>query len=228
MSITEPAHSDRKLYLFPFELALFVLIFWADGAGLIPLSKTPFLFLVAWASLRLRGSGWRAAGLNFDRRWLTLIGIGAIAGIAFWAFEFYVENPVLYRLTGRYPDLDTFADLVGNVRLLAILIALNLVLAAFGEEMVWRGYALPRVAEVMGGSTIAWAASIIAVNAAFGLAHLYQGESGTVQAAVQGVLLGLLYLATGRNLLAPIAAHFMANNCDFVMIYLGLHPGITP
>jgi len=104
MSITEPAHSDRKLYLFPFELALFVLIFWADGAGLIPLSKTPFLFLVAWASLRLRGSGWRAAGLNFDRRWLTLIGIGAIAGIAFWAFEFYVENPVLYRLTGRYPD----------------------------------------------------------------------------------------------------------------------------
>ena len=228
MSITEPAHSDRKLYLFPFELALFVLIFWADGAGLIPLSKTPFLFLVAWASLRLRGSGWRAAGLNFDRRWLTLIGIGAIAGIAFWAFEFYVENPVLYRLTGRYPDLDTFADLVGNVRLLAILIALNLVLAAFGEEMVWRGYALPRVAEVMGGSKIAWAASIIAVNAAFGLAHLYQGESGTVQAAVQGVLLGLLYLATGRNLLAPIAAHFMANNCDFVMIYLGLHPGITP
>ena len=228
MSITEPAHSDRKLYLFPFELALFVLIFWADGAGLIPLSKTPFLFLVAWASLRLRGSGWRAAGLNFDRRWLTLIGIGAIAGIAFWAFEFYVENPVLYRLTGRYPYLDTFADLVGNVRLLAILIALNLVLAAFGEEMVWRGYALPRVAEVMGGSTIAWAASIIAVNAAFGLAHLYQGESGTVQAAVQGVLLGLLYLATGRNLLAPIAAHFMANNCDFVMIYLGLHPGITP
>jgi len=228
MSITEPAHSDRKLYLFPFELALFVLIFWADGAGLIPLSKTPFLFLIAWASLRLRGSGWRAAGLNFDRRWLTLIGIGAIAGIAFWAFEFYVENPVLYRLTGRYPDLDTFADLVGNVRLLAILIALNLVLAAFGEEMVWRGYALPRVAEVMGGSTIAWAASIIAVNAAFGLAHLYQGESGTVQAAVQGVLLGLLYLATGRNLLAPIAAHFMANNCDFVMIYLGLHPGITP
>ena len=228
MSITEPAPSDRKLYLFPFELALFVVIFWADGAGLIPLSKTPFLFLVAWASLRLRGSGWRAAGLNFDRRWLTLIGIGAIAGIAFWAFEFYVENPVLYRLTGRYPDLDTFADLVGNVRLLAILIALNLVLAAFGEEMIWRGYALPRVAEVMGGSTIAWAASIIAVNAAFGLAHLYQGESGTVQAAVQGALLGLLYLATGRNLLAPIAAHFMANNCDFVMIYLGLHPGITP
>jgi len=223
----ETPDAARKLRLFPFELALFALIFWADGADLIPLSKTPFLFLVAWLSLRLRGSSWRAAGLSFDRRWLALLGLGVAAGALFWAFEFFVENPLLYRLTGRHPDLNVFADLVGNARLLAILIALNLVLAAFGEEMVWRGYALPRVAGILGGSRAAWAASIVAVNAACGLAHLYQGESGVVQAGVQGVLLGLLYLVTGRNLLAPIAAHFTANNCDFVAIYLGLHPGIA-
>ena len=225
--MTDAPPTVRALRLFPFELALFALIFWADGAGLIPLSKTPFLFLVAWLSLRLRGSGWRAAGLNVDRRWASLLGIGAVAGAAFWAFEFFVENPVLYRLTGRYPDLDFFRNLVGNVRLLAILIAFNLVLAAFGEEMVWRGYALPRVAGILGDSRVAWAASILIVNGTFGLAHLYQGESGIVQATVQGVLLGLLYLATGRNLLAPIAAHFTANDCDFVAIYLGLHPGIS-
>lgn len=224
---TDPPSAPRKLHLFPFEIALVALIFWADGAGLIPVSKTPFLFLVAWASLRLRGSGWRPVGLNFDRRWLALVGVGVAAGAAFWAFEFFVENPLLYRLTGRHPDLNVFKDLVGNVLLLAILVALNLILAAFGEEMVWRGYALTRVAGILGDTRAAWAASILAVNAVFGLAHLYQGESGIVQAAVQGVLLGLLYLATGRNLLAPIAAHFTANNCDFVTIYLGLHPGIT-
>jgi membrane protease YdiL (CAAX protease family) len=226
MNRTDLPSPDRKAHLLPFELALFALIFWADGAGFIPLSKTPFLFLVAWASLRLRGLGWRSAGLNRDRRWLALLGIGIAAGAAFWALEFFVENPVLYRLTGRYPDLHAFDDLVGNLPLLAILLVLNLVLAAFGEEMVWRGYALPRVAEILGGSRFAWAASLIAVNAAFGLAHLYQGEAGIAQATVQGVLLGLLYLVTGRNLLAPIAAHFTANTCDFVTIYLGLYPGM--
>ncbi|HEX8641113.1 MAG TPA: CPBP family intramembrane glutamic endopeptidase [Allosphingosinicella sp.] len=226
MTAIDGPSADPKLHLFPFELALFALIFWADGAGFIPLSKTPFLFLVAWASLRLRGAGWRSAGLKTDGRGLVLIGMGVAAGAAFWAFEFYVENPILYRLTGRYPDLHAFDDLVGNVRLLAILLALNLVLAAFGEEFVWRGYALPRVAEILGGSRFAWVAALLAVNAAFGLAHLYQGESGIAQATVQGILLGLLYLVTGRNLLAPIAAHFTANSCDFVAIYLGLYPGM--
>ena len=226
MTAREQRHARRMLPLFPFEVALFALIFWADGAGFIPLSKTPFLFVVAWGSLWLRGSGWRAVGLNLDRRWRVLLAIGITAGVVFWAFEFFVENPVLHRLTGRYPDLNDFKGLVGNIRLLAILVALNLVLAGFGEEMVWRGYALPRVAEILGNSRVACGVAVLAVNAAFGLAHLYQGESGIVQAAVQGALLGILYFATGRNLIAPIAAHFVANNCDFVAIYLGLHPGI--
>ena len=208
------------------EIALFALIFWGDAAGLVPLSKTPFLFLVAWASLRLRGLSWRSAGLRLDESWLPLVGIGLLAGLAFWSLEFFVENPVLHALTGKYPELSMFDDLVGNLTLLFILLGLNLVLAAFGEELVWRGYALPRAAEMFGGTKAAWIVALVAVNAVFGLAHLYQGEAGIIQATVQGVLLGLLYLATGRNLLAPIAAHFTANSCDFVTMYLGLYPGV--
>lgn len=48
-----------------------------------------------------------------------------------------------------------------------------------------------------------------------------------MQAAVQGVLLGLLYFRTGRNLIAPITAHIVANTCDFLLIFAGLHVGTT-
>jgi membrane protease YdiL (CAAX protease family) len=212
--------------LFPLELLAFALVFWGDAAGHVPVSKTPFLLLVAWASLRARGLTWRPVGLSFDANWRRMAMIGCLAGVAFWAFEYFVENPVIHTITGRYPDLSEFSEVVGNLPFLLALLALNIILAGFGEEMVWRGYALGRVAQLVGGGT-GWLVSLVVVNLSFGLAHRYQGEAGVTQAAVQGVLLGILYLRTGRNLIAPICAHTVANTCDFLLIYAGRHVGTT-
>ncbi|MGH8244774.1 MAG: CPBP family intramembrane glutamic endopeptidase, partial [Steroidobacteraceae bacterium] len=207
--------------LLAIEVALITGVFWADEAGWVPLSKTPFLFLVAWGSLRLRGLGWRDVGLRLPEGWPRLAVIGVATGIAMWLLEFFVTMPVLHRALGYWPDLTDFNDIVGNAKLLAVFLALNWVLAAFGEEMVWRGYALSRVAQFCGSGTRAWVLALVVVNVAFGLAHLYQGPSGVIQATVGGVLLGVLYVATGRNLIAPILAHGIGNSIDFIVMYLG-------
>ncbi len=212
--------------LLPLELALIVAIFWADEAGYVPLSKTPFLLVIAWASLRLRGLRWRDVGLSLPARWPRLVAIGIAWGIGMWLLEFYVTMPVLDRILGYGPDLSTFNEVAGNAKVLAIFLAANWVLAAFGEEMVWRGYALPRIAEFLGSGTRAWVLALVVVNAAFGLAHLYQGWNGVIEATVGGVLLGVLYLVTGRNLVAPIVAHGLGNSMDFILMYLGLYPGV--
>jgi len=212
--------------LLPVELLLIAGIFFADEQGYIPLSKTPVLLIVAWGSMWLRGVAWRDAGLSLPPRWPRLAAIGVVAGVAMWLFEFFVEMPLLHRILGYWPDLSYFDDLVGSVELLFIYLALNWVLAAFGEEMVWRGYALPRVAQFCGSGMRAWVIALIVVNLGFGLAHLYQGPSGIVQATVAGSLLGVLYLATGRNLVAPILAHGISNSIDFTVMYLGLYPGV--
>ncbi len=212
--------------LLPFEIALVAGLFWADEAGFIPLSKTPFLLLVAWGSMRLRGVTWRDAGLRLPPRTLRVAAIGVAAGIAMWLLEFFVTMPLLHRVLGYWPDLSDFNDVVGDPAMLAILLALNWILAAFGEEMTWRGYALPRVAGFFGDGMRAWIIGLVIVNVAFGLAHLYQGPSGVIQATVGGVLLGILYIATGRNLVAPILAHGIGNSIDFTVMYLGLYPGV--
>lgn len=212
--------------LLPVELLLIAALFWADERGWIPLSKTPFLLLIAWGSMRLRGVTWRDAGLLLPPGWKRLAAVGVAAGIAMWLLEFFVTMPLLRRALGFWPDLTIFSDLVGSVELLLIYLALNWVLAAFGEEMTWRGYALPRVAQFCGSGTRAWVVALVVVNVAFGLAHLYQGPSGVIQATVGGVLLGILYVATGRNLVAPILAHGIGNSIDFTVMYFGLYPGV--
>ena len=41
-----------------------------------------------------------------------------------------------------------------------------------------------------------------------------------------GLLLGALYLACGRNLAAPLIAHACTDTLDFILIYLGKYPGM--
>ena len=212
--------------LLAIELALIAAVFWGDSAGYVPLSKTPFLLLVAWASLRLRGQRWRDVGLSLPARWPRLVAIGVAWGVGMWLLEFYVTMPALDRLLGYGTNLSTFNDVAGNAKVLAIYLVANWILAAFGEEMVWRGYALPRITEFVGSGRRAWIFALIIVNVAFGLAHLYQGWNGVIQAAIGGVLLGVLYLVTGRNLVAPIVAHGLGNSLDFILMYLGLYPGV--
>jgi membrane protease YdiL (CAAX protease family) len=212
------------LGLFALELAAFAAIFWFDEW--LPVSKTPFFFAVAWLSLWWRGVTWRSLGFAAPTSWTRSLALGAAMGIAMWALEFFVTQELLVALTGEYPNLHEFDELVGNLPLLLVLLAANFVLAALGEELVWRGFALPRVAALLGDSRVAWAASLVLVNAGFGLAHLYQGATGVVETTLAGVLLGALYLATGRNLVVPMAAHFVSNAIDFTVIFVGRYPGV--
>ena len=222
----QAAISKARPGLLALELALIAAIFWGDAAGYVPLSKTPFVLLIGWASLRLRGLHWRDVGLCLTERWPRLVAIGIAWGVGMWLLEFFVTMPALDRLLGYGPDLSTFNDVAGNAKVLAIYLVANWILAAFGEEMVWRGYALPRMAEFCGSGTRAWILALVLGNVAFGLAHLYQGWNGILEAIVGGVLLGVLYLVTGRNLVAPIVAHGLGNSLDFILMYLGLYPGV--
>jgi membrane protease YdiL (CAAX protease family) len=41
-----------------------------------------------------------------------------------------------------------------------------------------------------------------------------------------GLLLGALYLACGRNLAAPIIAHGITDTVDVLLMYVGRYPGM--
>lgn len=192
----------------------------------IVFSRTPYLLALAWISMRLRGISWRDLGLRFDAGWQRLIMVGIAAGFAMEALELFVTQPLLVQLTGHYPDLADFKTLIGHPRVLLEAIAVSWLLAGVGEELVWRGHVMNRLADLWGRNRWGWAASLVLANAAFGYAHVYQGATGMVENFIDGALLGLLYLASGRNLWVPIVAHAMTDTLDSLIIFTGHYPGM--
>jgi len=208
------------------EFALVGLIFYADHRGWIPFSKTPELLMLGWISLRVRGLRWRDVGFSRYRGWPITIGIGFFLGVLAEAFQLLVTQPILARVLGRQPDLELFRMLTGNIKMTLVFIGLSWTLAAFGEEMVWRGYVMNRVADVGERTPRAWIASLVIVHIAFGAAHGYQGLTGWIEEGIGGLWFGLMYLRTGRNLCVPIIAHGLGDTIDMILIFLGKFPGM--
>jgi uncharacterized protein len=217
---------SRRRWLALVDLAAVVALVAADFYGVVPFSSTPFLLILGWVSLRLRGQRWRDVGLAAPRSWRQSLLIGTAAGIVLELFSTLVTVPLLSRLAGTPPDLSDFRPLVGDLRLVLISLVPMWLLAAFGEELGYRGYLLSRLADLGGGTRPAWMVSLAVASALFGWGHGGQGVTGMVQEGFAGLVLGLLYLVAGRNLVLPIVAHGMSNTLAFLLIYLDHYPGV--
>lgn len=211
------------------ELTLVGLIFLADWYRwhhLIRLNKTPYIFVLAWISLRLRGLRWKSVGLAIYRTWAQSLAFGILLGLGMELLELFVTQPLLVRLLHKWPNLSSFSPLIGNWKLFVISILFAWIVAALGEELVYRGYLMTRIADLLGGTRASWRVSLVVVSIVFGLAHHGQGWTGEIENLIDGLLLGGVYLACGRKLAVPIVAHGVQDTIDVLLIFLGKYPGM--
>ena len=203
------------------DIAAFILVVIADAFGLVPLTQTIFLLPLVWALLRLRAERWSGIGFYRPQKVGLSIALGVAAGVALELLAVLVTTPWISGIFGVEPDYSDLKGIQGNLPLLLIFLALSWTLAAFGEELCFRGFLMQRLANVLGGGRVAWAASLLLASALFGWGHTEQGISGWIQEGLSGLLLGVLFLSSKRNLVIPIVAHGVSNTVAFVLIYLG-------
>lgn len=218
--------NTRRVAFILFELAIVAGIFIADVYHHIFVSKTPYLLVLAWISIRMRGLRWRDVGFTRPKNLARAIGFGIAAGVAMELMELFITQPIFAHVLGKMPDLSDFAAVRGNWKIAGLVLLGTWTLAAFGEELVYRGYLMNRVADLFRNTRTAWVVSLIVVNVAFGCGHLDQGATGMIENVWDGALLGVLYLVTGRNLTVPIVAHGVTDTIDFALIFLGWYPGM--
>jgi len=89
------------------EFVLVTGLFFADVYHHIFFSKTPYLFLLGWASLRLRGMRWKDVGFARPKRWGKAFGVGITVGVAMELFELFISQEVSRRGVLSVPDGST-------------------------------------------------------------------------------------------------------------------------
>jgi len=208
------------------EVVLFAAVVVADALGIVPLTQTIFLLPLIWVALRLRGERWSSLGFALPGRRLGPLVVGIVVGVAMEFFAVLVTTPWISGLFGVEPDYSDLKVIRGNVGALFLFLVLNWTLAAFGEELCFRGFLMNRLARLFGGGRAAWIGSLLLASAFFGWGHTEQGISGWVQEGLSGLLLGILFLVAGRNLTLPIIAHGVSNSVAFILIYCGRYPGL--
>lgn len=198
---------------------LFIPILW----GLLPFPRTIVpLLLFAWLSLWLRQITWKTIGLKRPENWFQTATIGFVVGISAVLFGILVVLP-LFRLVGQAPDTDILSSLQGNFPLFIGLLITTWLLAAFLEEMVYRGYLLNRLTDMLGHNTPGLVISILVSSIMFSLAHGRYEPQFLLTSFLAGVIEGWLYLISKRNLWLPIIFHGITNSISITIAFLGFH-----
>ncbi len=196
------------------------------GIGVGALSIVAGFALATWLLAR-RGESWRSLGFRRPA------GLGTAAAWTIGtALVLLLVLPMLFAplATALHlppQHLERLGDIRGDLgRFLFLLLPLGWGTAAFGEELMFRGYFFTRLARALGGGRLALAGAAVAQAALFGMVHLYLGPKGVLNAFAIGLVSAGVYAANGRNLWPLILAHGLVDTVGLTALRLGLpHAG---
>ena len=192
--------------------------------------RVPFLLMFVWMSLKWRRLGWENLGLQPPENWLNTILKGVGLGIALQVLTISVTGPIIRQITGARQDLSLFLNMAdGNFLALLGWLAVSWLVAAFGEEIVYRGYLMNRFGDLNDLKPYGWLLGLFATTLLFGSVHAYQGINGVFLAGITGLAHGIIYWVMRRNLWVCIICHGTTNTLGFILVYILLQccPGMV-
>jgi membrane protease YdiL (CAAX protease family) len=166
------------------------------------------IFLVVTVS----GEGLRSLGIGKPvswKRFFAWTGV-ALAGTVIIGLVLY---PLIASWLPAPPDTGDGVGGVGSHRL-TTLILVGWFAAAFGEEVTFRGFVLPKLAGILGGTSAGWILAIVVQAAIF--AALHASQLGMVIAGLFGLWFGLVFWRSGKLLWPVIIAHALPDTVSIL------------
>jgi len=207
-------YSGRSRQAIEILIVMAVLLLARELIGSVPYRNAYFMALTlatiavfVWRS----GEGLRNIGLARPESWLRF---GAWTGVALAGTIFI--GLVAYPMLASWlpPGENPLPAGSESANKLVTLVAIGWFAAAFGEEVTFRGFILPRLAGILGNSSSGWLLAIILQALIFGILHT--SALGMVAAGLFGLLYGFVFWRSGLQLWPVIIAHALPDTISIL------------
>lgn len=207
-----------------FSLAEFVLggaiVIGHNVYHVIP-NEVPILFVIGLISLRVRDGGWGVIGLRWPDSWKRTVLFALTTAVVRLLLGSFLVDPLTAHFWPAAVGPSGFNEITGHAIVALRWLLIVWTFAASGEEIGYRGYLVTRAADVGGRSKTAYWVGVLMVSVLFGIGHYYKGPSGMVDSGMAGLVLGVAYLLSGRNLWVCILAHGFIDTVGVVALFCG-------
>jgi membrane protease YdiL (CAAX protease family) len=187
----------------------------APGIGII------LSLLGVLAAILLGHTSLAGIGFSPQENWKQTLTLGLALGAGIALLASLLIDPFAEKLTGIPHDISIVDSVRGNLKALLVTILLIWVTVAFMEEILFRGFLMTELANVLGRSTAALTVNILLTALVFGLAHWYQGKSGVISTGIISILISLIFVLSGFNLWLVILVHGFIDTIALALIYRG-------
>ena len=189
------------------------------GNGLV---NTVATLSVATVLLHLRGQSWKTMGLTKPKSYLKVLGIAAVTFIATFGsiifFEIFLRD-ILFAVIPSDPPKssgDRFPNMKGRIAFFLGVIIIVWIESCL-EELQDRGFSLNRFEDLLSKIPFSIVFAVIIQAAIFGFRHSpSHGLAGSIVVGIIGLVFGIVYVVSGRNLWPLIIAHCFLNTISMM------------
>ena len=181
--------------------------------------------IIAIFFMKRRGLNLFSLGLRLPkgrREWIFNLALALVGVIVVILFMVFILDPIITKLGLETPpeSHDRFAFFLGKpILFFSYIILVVWFGAALGEELLFRGFILNRLADLFGTSKLGWSLALFLHAILFGTLHAYQGLPGIIGTAVVALIFGVIYLLAKRRLFPGILAHGIINTISLSAYY---------
>ena len=194
-----------------------------------PVTRTIFenviipIIIIAAGYLEYRGKVFSSLGFYREKfKAKNLLLIAPVTAFGLFVFYVFALVPAIEMLTGVPIDLSQLNNLEGDLPTTLIWLGVIWVTAAFGEEIIFRGFLMRQFVKFFGESRLSLILNILICCSFFGFMHVQQGITGQLVAGSTGAMLALVFYFRKYDLWFNVMVHGFFNTLGILSYYFGL------